>query len=142
MTVTDSHQNRNGEGERRRNTGTRRAAANRPAVTLALQLRALDLARSGATFTIDDISDPSELTGAFPDRGPFRGAAILGLASKKLISKTGELRKSQRDHRHAGTNPVWRAIAPSEVLDAEAAAIREELRAGPPPSDDIGFYSI
>ena len=142
MTVLNSHPHHNGEGERKREAGTRRAAANRPAITLTLQLRALELARSGTAFTIDDISDADELTGAFPKRGPHRGAAILGLVAKKLIAQTGERRKSQRPHRHAGHNPVWRACASSESLDAEATAIRAALQACPRPSDDNGSYCI
>jgi hypothetical protein len=116
-------------GEQLRDGGTIRAARTRPVETLTLQLAALEAAVSGQDFTVDDLTPTDQLTSPFQNRGPFRGAAMIGLAKRRLITQTGERRRSERAHRHAGRNPVWRAAAPPDVLQAAIDDIAKTLRA-------------
>ena len=119
-------------GEQLRDGGTIRAARKRPVETLTLQLAALEAALTGESFTVDDLTPADQLAKPFVNRGPHRGAAMLGLAKRSLITQTGERRRSERAHRHAGTNPVWRAAAPPDVLQAAIDDIADTLRALPP----------
>lgn len=119
-------------GEHRRDTGTARAARKRPAETLKLQLAALGAALDGESFTVDDLTPPDQYSTAFVNRGPYRGAAMLALSKRRLITQTGERRRSERAHRHAGTNPVWVAAAPPDVLEAVRQELAEQLLSLPP----------
>ena len=109
-------------GEAKRNEGCQRVAQRKPAKSLGLQLLILEKAAQGQEFTIDDVLNPADEA----KRSNATGAAMLAVSKKKLIRKTGERRVSQHGPRHAGENPVWKAV---DVAACEAAIVklRDEL---------------
>ena len=116
-------------GEQRRNTGTSLAAAKRPSKTLALRIAILERVIRGEAITIDDVLPPD----GEEKRTNHVGSAVLSLSTRKLIRQTGERRRSQRDFRHAGTNPVWVAIDVAKC-QVELKRLTAELEKIEPPA--------
>ena len=107
------------EGERRRDRGMELAAEHNPCKVKRLQLAFLNqlLKSPNQTATIDDVTE--NLAAEFMDGGSWRGAAINGLARRKVIEEVG-WEKSNRPSRHSGENRLWRIADKQKAITLRA----------------------
>lgn len=125
MSPIDKTPGRN-EGERRRDDALRKAKAANPRLTLRVQRAFLLRLLKVGTATADELYDDIE----FPPNSKGSGAPIRGLASRKLIRKTGLRVTNCRPCAHGRDLPQW------ELVDRAKAEAWLAEHPEPPTDDD------
>lgn len=117
--------NLNTTGEALRDHGCDLADSASKRAALELRKAILVIAVSGQLFTADDLPNPDDTA----MRSNRFGSSFLALSRSGLITFTGQCQRSNRAHRHAGINRVWKvadvAKCQSEIkrLEAELALL-------------------